>query len=66
LLIVIARECTWATIAATTFSGQLTVHVLLPTQSGMPTENATMSCSSIDGSLSTFLGHALAAVVLAR
>jgi hypothetical protein len=45
-----ARECTWATIAATTFSGQLAVHVLLPTLSGMPTENATMSCSSMDGS----------------
>jgi hypothetical protein len=66
LLIVIARECTWATIAATTFSGRLTVDVLLPTASGIPADGATMSCSSIDGSLSTFLGHALAAVVLAR
>jgi hypothetical protein len=50
LLIVIARECTWATIAATTFSGQLTVHVLLPTASGIPAVGATMSCSSMDGS----------------
>jgi hypothetical protein len=60
-----ARECTWATIAAATFCGQLTVHVLLSTLSGMPAENATMSCSSMDGALSMFLGHALAAVVVA-
>jgi hypothetical protein len=45
-----ARECTWATIAAATFSGQLAVHVLLPTLSVMPADGETMSCSSMDGS----------------
>jgi hypothetical protein len=60
-----ARECTLAMIAGATFSGQLAVHVLLSTLSGMPADGARMSGSSMDGALSMFLGHALAAVVVA-